>query len=121
MALIQAFVTASTVDRDYPHREGNGWIDWGWSSTLLHASRDEVEPVLSIEETDREALQDEIPDVLAEVVGVYHDNGAGTFYAQDAYVDKVTGIHYTYATHFKRVDGDSETLWCPSEDGGLEL
>lgn len=119
MAQIQAFVTASTVDLDYPHREGNGWIDWGWSSTLLHAEREDVEPVLSINEDDRESLESEIPDILAEVVGFYHNNGAGTFYAQDA--ETRDGVSYSYAIHFKRIDSHTETAWCPVEDGSLEL
>lgn len=119
MALIQAFVTASTVDLDYPHREGDGWIDWGWSSTLLHSERDDVDPVISIDETDREALEDEIPDIIGEVLGAYTNNGAGTFYAEDA--ETRDGVSYSYALHFKRIDDKTESAWCPVEDGALEL
>ncbi|WPH58161.1 hypothetical protein SEA_LUCKYSOCKE_195 [Streptomyces phage LuckySocke] len=119
MAEIQAFVTVSTV---HPNgSEDNGWIDWGWSTTMLHKEREDVEPVLSIDESDTEALADEVPDIIAEVVGVCHNNGAGTFYAEDAYVDMRTGVSYMYAIHFKRVDNDTETAWCPVEDGNLEL
>lgn len=118
MAEIQAFVTVSTVDLD-TGAEGNGWIDWGWSSVMLHKERDDVDPVLSINEDDTEALANEIPDVLSEVVGVYHNNGAGTFYAEDEY--RRDGIAYMYAIHFKRIDSDTETAWCPVEDGNLEL
>lgn len=119
MARIQAFVTASTVDLDYPHREGNGWIDWGWSSTLLHENRDDVDPLVDIDEDDDYALQNEIPDAIGEVLGAYTNNGSGTFYGEDA--ETRDGVSYTYAVHFKRVDRDTETLWCPVEDGNLEL
>lgn len=118
MATIQAFVTVSTVNLD-TGAEGDGWIDWGWSTTMLHSEREDVEPVIEIDESDTEALADEIPDILAEVVGVYHNNGAGTFYAEDAYERE--GVSYSYAIHFKRVDGRTETAWCPVEDGNLEL
>ncbi len=117
MAKIQAFVTVSTV---YPTGgEDHGWIDWGWSTTMIHGDREDVEPVLSIDENDTEALANEIPDILSEVVGVYHNNGAGTFYAEDAY--ESAGVSYSYAIHFKRVDERTETAWCPCEDGNLEL
>lgn len=119
MARIQAFVTASTVDLDYPHREGNGWIDWGWSSVLLHENREDVEPVIDIDESDRDAVTDEIPDVIGEVLGAYYNNGSGTFYAEDAYERE--GVSYSYALHFKRVDDKTESAWCPVEDGNLEL
>ncbi len=119
MARIQAFVSASTVDLDYPHREGNGWIDWGWSSTLLHENRDDVDPLVDIDETDSETLADEIPDAIGEVLGAYCNNGSGTFYGEDS--ENRDGVSYTYAVHFKRIDGYHETLWCPVEDGNLEL
>lgn len=119
MARIQAFVTASTVDLDHPHREGDGWVDWGWSRSMLHSAREDVEPVIDIDESDTEALANEIPDILAEVVGVYHNNGAGTFYAEDS--ENIAGASYTYALHFKRVDNTTETAWCPVDDGNLEL
>lgn len=118
MAEIQAFVTASTVNLD-TGAEGNGWIDWGWSTTMLHSEREDVEPVITIDESDTEALANEIPDILAEVVGVYFNNGAGTFYAEDEYTHE--GVSYSYAIHFKRVDERTETAWCPCEDGNLEL
>lgn len=119
MARIQAFVTASTVDLDYPYREGNGWIDWGWSSIRLHENRDDVDPVIDIDETDREALTDEIPDIIGEVLGAYYNNGAGTFYGEDS--RERNGVSYSYALHFKRIDERTESDWCPVEDGSLEL
>ena len=119
MAQIQAFVSASTAELDHPYRENNGWIDWGWSSTLLHENRDDVEPLIDIDEEDSEALADEIPDVLGIVLGAYCNNGSGTFYGQDS--ENHDGVSYTYAVHFKRVDETTETLWCPVEDGNLEL
>ena len=119
MTKIQAFVSVSTV---HPNgMEEDGWIDWGWSSTMLHKERDDVDPVLSIDIENTTALADEIPDILSEVVGVYYNNGSGTFYAEDAYVDMRTGVSYMYAIHFKCMDERTETAWCPCEDGNLEL
>lgn len=118
MGQIFAFVTASTVDSD--GREDNGWIDPQWSRTVLMESRNDAPPVVNLDETDDD-LAEYIIDALSEYVGVYFDNGDGTFYAEDVHIDTATGIHWTYAMHFKRKffgpNGWTEESWIPSKNG----
>ena len=125
MGHIFAFMTADAVSIDGTEderEERHGWIDKEWSMTVLHESRNDVSPLVSVEESDAETLADEIRDVLGDG-SLYFDNGDGSFYAHDS--TEEDGFSWTYAVHFKRKflgsNGWIETDWHPETDGGISL
>lgn len=108
---------------DYPNEE-HGWIDRSWSPTVLHDSRNDVSPVVSLDEGD-EDLAEEVRDALGWLEGGCEDNGDGTFYASDSYHPYTETWSYDYAIHFtvKYHNGQGwvEHAWHPVKDGGIEL
>ncbi|MBD0739815.1 hypothetical protein [Streptomyces sp. CBMA29] len=122
MGQIFAFVTASVVRSN--GAEEHGWIDTWWSRTELQEARNYAPPVVNLPEDD-EDLAEYVRDAIGENLGVYFDNGDGTFYAEDAHQDVKTGDHWSYAMHFKRKylgpNGWTETDWHPVADGGITL
>ena len=106
--------------------EDHGWIDRGWSSRVLHESRNDVSPVVdasvSVDESDHEDLVDQVLDALGWLEGGYEDNGDGTFYASDSYQPYDEPWSYSYALHFtlKRhsaSEGWNEKPWHPEHAG----
>ncbi|QZE11367.1 hypothetical protein SEA_FORREST_264 [Streptomyces phage Forrest] len=125
MGHIFAFMTGTAVSLDGgedEREERHGWIDKEWSMTVLHESRNDVAPLVSVDESDTETLTDEIRDVLGDG-SLWDDNGDGSFYSQGESVED--GYAWTYAVHFKRKGGASEgfaeTDWHPKTDGGISL
>lgn len=121
---IFAFMTATAVEIG-PEDERNeryGWIDREWSMTDIHDSRNDVSPLVSLDESDTEALADEIRDVLGDG-SLWEDNGDGSFYGKDERVED--GYSWTYVVHFKRKffgsNGYAEIDWHPMRDGGISL
>lgn len=98
-----AFMTATAVDPDGTERDG--WIDPGWSRTELHGNRNDVDPLCSVsldlDGRPGEDGEEELFDAVHEHLGVFEDNGDGTFCGQDEWQDPATGVHWTYAVHFK--------------------
>lgn len=97
--------------------EEHGWIDRSWSTTVLHDSRNDVRPVVDVDENDTETLTDEVQDALGWLEGGYNDNGDGTFYAADSYKPFDEPWDYSYALHFVRKfhgpNGWTEESWTP--------
>lgn len=106
--------------------EEHGWIDRRWSSTQLYESRNDVSPVINLDE-ESEELPDEVRDALGWLDGGYEDNGNGTFYASESYQPYTEPWHYSYAIHFSRKSRDHATgewverSWHPVRDGGISL
>lgn len=99
------FMTADTHSPDSEWTM-SGWIDPGWSRTVLHESRNDVGPVVS-EDLDSDGHpspegEEEIFDAVHNNLGAFEDNGDGTFYGQDVYQEPETGQYWTYALHFVR-------------------
>lgn len=122
---IFAFMTGEAVSVDGgedEREERRGWIDREWSMTVLHESRNDVAPLVSLDESDTESLADEIRDILGDG-SLYFDNGDGTFYGQSETMED--GFYWTYAIHFVRKGGASEGFaempWHPESDGGISL
>jgi hypothetical protein len=125
MGHIFAFMTGEAVSVDGgedEREERRGWIDREWSMTVLHESRNDVSPLVSLDESDTESLADEIRDILGDG-SLYFDNGDGTFYGQSETMED--GFYWTYAVHFVRKGGASEGFqespWHPESDGGISL
>jgi hypothetical protein len=94
--------------------ERHGFIDREWSMTDIHDKRSDVEPLMSVDENDTEALTEEIRDILGDA-SLYFDNGDGHFYINDSV--KENGIEYTYCISFSLNGAD----WHPERDGGISL
>jgi hypothetical protein len=90
--------------------EEHGWIDRRWSSRELYDSRNDVSPVINLNENDPD-LMDEVRDALGWLDGGYEDNGDGTFCAAESYQPPDEPWVYSYALHFKRKFRDSECRW----------
>jgi hypothetical protein len=105
--------------------EESGWIDCAWSPTVLQDSRNDVRPVVDVDESDTETLADEVRDALGWLEGGYEDNGDGTFYASGSRSPMDEPWTYSYALHFVRKslgpEGYVETAWHPVRDGGITL
>ncbi|MET9385321.1 hypothetical protein ABZY09_30680 [Streptomyces sp. NPDC002928] len=101
--------------------EEHGWIDRSWSVRVLHDSRNDVRPVVDVDESDAETLAEEITDALEWLEGGYEDNGDGTFYASDSYRPYDEPWSYSYALHFVRKfhgpNGWTEQAWHPKSAG----
>lgn len=108
---------------DYPVEE-HGWIDRRWSSRELYESRNDVSPVINLDES-HEDLADEVRDALGWLEGGFTDNGDGTFYASGDHQPYDEPWNYSYALHFTvkslGPDGWFEKAWHPVRDGGIEL
>lgn len=123
---IFAFMTATAVEIAPDDENGgielNGWVDREWSMTALHDSRNDVSPLMSLDESDTEALADEIRDILGDA-SLYFDNGDGNFYIHDSRTED--GMEFTYCVNFKRKflgsNGWAEESWHPENDGGISL
>lgn len=115
--------TSDTVRLEDPIEE-NGWVDRRWSTTLFDSHND-VSPVVDVDLSDRETLEDEVRDALEWLEGGYEDNGDGTFYASDSYQPYTEPWSYRYALHFVRkyygANGYVEVPWHPVTDGGITL
>jgi hypothetical protein len=126
MGNVFAFMTGSAVEISPEDENGgvelNGWIDQSWSMTHLHDSRNDVRPLMNLDETDYEGLVDEIRDILGNGE-MWEDNGDGSFYSKGSRTED--GMEYTYAVHFKlkshSESGWIETDWHPERDGGISL
>lgn len=96
--------------------EEHGWIDRRWDPRELYESRDDVSPVIDLDEDD-EDLMDEVRDALGWLEGGYEDNGRGTFYSSDSYRPVDEPWSYSYAIHFTRKffgpKGWAEESWVP--------
>lgn len=108
--------------------EEHGWVDRSWSPYVLHDGRNDVRPVVDVDESDTEQLAEEVLDALGWLEGGYEDNGGGTFYSSGSYMpfhDNPEGWSYSYALHFTRKSYESrgyvERPWHPVEDGGIGL
>ncbi|MDA3643796.1 hypothetical protein LZ318_11845 [Saccharopolyspora indica] len=102
-AQIFAFMTASAhrfEEGCSDPEEQHGWIDWSWSHTQLHESRNDVRPRIDSPEDD-EHLADEIRDLIGDATG-WENNGDGTLYDQNPYESLEDGWDYTYAVHFSK-------------------
>ena len=115
MARITAYLTATAVTPadNGDHRDEHGYIDPEWSRTQLHDKREDVTPVIDVDESG-EDLASEVREAI-EGMGISADNGDGSFIGQDEYVED--GKSYTYVLHFDR-DG---APWHPAKDGGVDL
>lgn len=115
---------SDTVRLEDPIEE-NGWVDRRWSATTLYDNRNDVSPVVDVDESDRETLEEDVRDALGWLEGGYNDNGDGTFYAADSYQPYDEPWSYSYALHFKRkylgANGYVEVPWHPVKDGGITL
>lgn len=104
--------------------EESGWIDRSWSPRVLHDSRNDVRPVVDVDESDAETLAEEVTDALGWLEGGYNDNGDGTFYAADSYKPCDEPWSYSYALHFVRKfygsNGWTEKPWHP-KSAGIEV
>lgn len=93
-----------------------GWIDRRWSRSQLYDSRNDVSPVISLDEDD-EDLMDEVRDALEWLEGGYEDNGCGMFYSRESYNPSDEPWSYSYALHFTRkyygAKGWTEEPWVP--------
>lgn len=109
---------------DYPNEE-RGWIDRRWSKTQLFDNRNDVSPVVDVDLSDPDSLQDEITDALSWLEGGYEDNGDGSFYARDSYKPYTEAWDYSYVLHFTRkyygANGYVEEPWHPARDGGFNI
>lgn len=127
MGQVFAFYTCTRV-RWEDDEEGNpiedpveehGWVDRGWSPYVLHESRNDVRPAISLDEGS-EDLADEVREALGWLEGGFNDNGDGTFYAAESYKpfhDNPEGWDYSYAVHFTHktvgINGWCEVPWIP--------
>lgn len=124
---IFAFMTATAVEIA-PEAEDSGielrgWIDKEWSMTTLHDSRNDVRPLMNVDETATDDLSEEISDILGDG-SLWEDNGDGDFYSKETRIED--GYEYSYCVHFHRrfiaSDGSwAETEWHPENDGGIVL
>lgn len=100
---------------DYPIEE-HGWIDRNWSATELFEHRNDVSPIVSLDESDPD-LMEEVREALGWLEGGFEDNGDGTFYARESYQPLTEPWHYSYALHFVRKfhgpKGWTEERWIP--------
>lgn len=114
---------SDTVRLEGPIEE-HGWVDRSWSPTVLHDSRNDVNPAINLDEND-EDLGDEVRELLEWLEGGYENNGDGTFYARDSYKPHEDAWSYEYAVHFTRKDNPSGTYnelpWHPVRDGKIQL
>lgn len=89
---------------DYPIEE-HGWVDRHWSSRALFESRNDVDPIVKLDE-DSEDLEDEVKDALGWLEGGpelgYENNGDGTFYSRESYQPYDEPWRYSYDLHFTR-------------------
>lgn len=100
MSRIFAFMTGNYVDPDSDVEadfDERGWIDPSWSTVTLFDNRNDVSPLLNMDEDDPD-LQEYIDDITTG----YTNDGDGTFYSVDSTQDMTTGWHWSYAIHFKR-------------------
>lgn len=70
----------------------DGWIDPKWSMTVLFAGKEDV----------RTETFDTLAEAVAfieDTIGSVHDNGDGTYYAQDGHMDLQSGDDWSYAGH----------------------
>ncbi|WMI33869.1 hypothetical protein SEA_PATELGO_268 [Streptomyces phage Patelgo] len=114
---VVAYMTACAVSVDGgedEREERHGWIDREWSMTSLHDSREDVEPLFSVDSSEMEELAESVRDVLGDG-SLYFDNGDGTFYGQGESVED--GFSWTYAVHFS----ENGEPWHPERDGGISL
>jgi hypothetical protein len=115
---------SDTVRLEDPLEEG-GWVDTRWSMRVFHDSRNDVRPVVDVDLSDRETLQDEISDAMQYLPGGPEDNGDGTFYSADSDQPYDDPWNYSYALHFVRKylgsKGWVEEPWHPVKDGGFTL
>lgn len=130
---IFAFITCTRVmwpegedgNSSEDYIEEHGWIDRRWSATTLYDNRNDVSPVVDVDESDRETLEEDVRDALGWLEGGYDDNGDGTFYAADSYQPYDQPWSYSYALHFVRkylgANGYVEAPWHPAKDGGLTI
>jgi hypothetical protein len=125
MGNIFAYITATAVSLDGNEDEREkrrGYIDKEWSMTELHDSRNDVPMLMNVDESDIDALTEEIRDILGDG-SLYFDNGDGNFYGQGE--SQEDGFSWTYCVHFKRKGAASEnfaeTAWHPEHDGGISL
>jgi len=98
--------------------EQHGWVDWGWNSRLVHDSRNDVRPYVSLDEDDPD-LYDEIRDAFQQLPGGPQADGfRGTYYAADT-DSPFDGDdwNYSYALHFSckylGLNGWVEEPWEP--------
>lgn len=132
-----AFMTGERVTTEsakHGDAAEHGWVSPTYSRTTFFDSRNDVAPVMS-EDTDSDELADAVRDALDEL-GVYTDNGNGTFYSADAidYFDYYSPEgSYSYAIHFVvkyrtgratpgmgNVPEYAERAWHPA-DAGIDL
>lgn len=120
---VYAYMSATAIkwedkeSDDYSER--NGWVDKD-DLFSLEENRNDVRPLMSVDESDSEGLAEEIRDILGDC-SLWFNNGDGTFYS--GYESKDDGWTYTYAVHFKAKTygalGVVETDWHPESDGGI--
>lgn len=85
-----------------------GWIDWNWSVTTLHDSRNDVRPLVSVDVADLDAS--EILDAIREVIGYADSSDNGTIYAADATIPHYASPDtFMYAVHVFVKHGDEES------------
>lgn len=117
-----AFMTGEYVTEESAAEgmaEEIGWVDPHYSRKTLFENRNYVNPMLETD-TEAEELEDDVYSILGQI-GVYEDNGDGTFYGVDTEKDYDTSGHYRYDIHFVvkyyGKDGWTERPWHPSEAG----
>ena len=132
MGHIYAFITCTRIKwecedegcehygcMDYPQEE-DGWIDRRWSPYVLYDSRNDVTPVVDVDESSTEDLANEVQDALSWLEGGYENCGDGTFYANETYQPYDDPWGYSYALHFMRKfygpKGWTEEPWTPPAD-----
>lgn len=114
---LYAYVTGDRVTPESASEgmaEESGWIDWDYSATTLHKSRNYVRPLISVDvaelrhgrdygnglaDTPREVRQ-EILDAIRDVIGHADSSDCGTIYAADETIwDYSSPDTFTYAVH----------------------
>ncbi len=100
---------------DYPYEE-HGWIDRHRSSRELHENRNDVRPIVGLNEAS-EDLKDEVLEAIGWLEGgpELGFSETSTIYGRESYQPYDEPWHYSYAIHFVRKsygdDGWPESEW----------
>jgi len=96
--------------------EEHGWVDRSWSPYILEECRNDVRPIISLDENHPD-LREEVEEALEWLEGGYENNGDGTFYSRETYQPSGELWGYSYAIHFVRKffgpNGWTEEPWSP--------
>lgn len=114
---VKAYLSATATEIDSEENGGvelSGWIDKSWSMTDIHDRREDVEPLMSVDESDTEELAEMVRDILGDA-SLYFDNGDGKFYPHDSVTEG--NLSFSYCISFSLNGAD----WHPERDGGIPL